>query len=70
MVHPPAAGAARPPVNDHTTDAGRGRLVVLIPEVVGVRGGGFEWEVRLVAAVAARALLDVPERDSAPWPPA
>ncbi len=59
-THPLLAQLARS-VNDHTTDAGRGRLVVLIPEVVGVRGDGFEWEVRLVAAVAARALLDVPE---------
>lgn len=59
-THPLLAQLARL-VNDHTTDAGRADLVVMIPEVIGVRGQGVEWEVALVAAVAAQAVYDVPE---------
>ena len=33
----------------------------MIPEVVGVHGHGLQWEVALVAAVAAQAVYDVPE---------
>jgi hypothetical protein len=59
-THPLLAQLARL-VNDHTSDAGRAALVVLIPEVIGVQGGGLEWEVELVAAVAGRVVRDVPE---------
>jgi len=59
-THPLLAQLARL-VNDHTTDAGRAALVVMIPEVIGVRGDGFEWELGLVAAVAVHAVYDVPE---------
>src|SRR6478609_1144018 len=59
-THPLLAQLARL-VNDHTSDAGRADLVVMIPEVIGVRGRGLEWEVALVAAVAAQAVYDAPE---------
>jgi hypothetical protein len=59
-THPLLAQLARL-VNDHTSDAGRADLVVMIPEVIGVRGQGIEWEVALVAAVAVQAVYDVPE---------
>jgi hypothetical protein len=59
-THPLLAQLARL-VNDHTSDAGRAELVVMIPEVIGVRGQGLEWEVALVAAVAAQAVYDAPE---------
>ena len=48
-------------VNDYTSDDGRGELAVLIPSVVGLRGGGLAWSVDLTAAVALNALPDVPE---------
>src|SRR6478752_3086782 len=59
-THPLLAGLARL-VNDSISDAGRRELVELIPSVVGIRGGGFAWEVSLVAAVSVEAILDVPE---------
>jgi hypothetical protein len=59
-THPLLAQLARL-VNDHTSDAGRADLVVMIPEVIGVRGRGLEWEVALVAAVAVQAVYDAPE---------
>lgn len=59
-THPLLAQLARL-VNDHTSDAGRARLVPMIPEVVGVHGRGLDWEVALVAAVACRAVPYVPE---------
>jgi hypothetical protein len=59
-THPLLSQLARL-VNDHTSDAGRARLVPLIPEVIGVRGAGFEWEVGLVAAVASQAVYDAPQ---------
>src|SRR6478609_6669614 len=59
-THPLLAQLARL-VNDHTSDAGRGRLVPMIPEVIGVHGDGFAWEASLVAAVGCRAVYDVPE---------
>ena len=61
-THPLLSQLARL-VNDHTSDAGRAELVVMIPEVVGVRGGGLEWEVALVASVASQAVYDAPERE-------
>ena len=59
-THPLVAQLARL-VNDHTTDAGRARLVPMIPEVIGVHGVGFEWEVGVVAAVGCRAVYDAPQ---------
>lgn len=59
-THPLLAQLARL-VNDHTSDQGRAGLVVLIPEVIGLRGQGIEWEVGVVSAVAGRAIRDVPE---------
>jgi hypothetical protein len=48
-------------VNDHSTDANRSELAVMIPSVIGVHGTGLAWEVQLVAAVAGEAIPDVPE---------
>lgn len=59
-THPLLAQLARL-VNDHTSDARRGDLVVLIPDVVGVHGHGVDWEATVTAAVACRALPHVPE---------
>jgi hypothetical protein len=59
-THPLLAQLARL-VNDHTSDGRRGELVVLIPDVVGVRGHGVDWEAALTAAVACRALPHVAE---------
>jgi hypothetical protein len=58
-THPVLAHLARM-VNDHTTDRHRGDLVVLIPAVVGLRGGGLPWLIDLTATVALHALPDVP----------
>lgn len=59
-THPLLAHLARL-VNDYTSDDNRGELAVMIPSVVGLRGGGLPWMVDLTAAVALRALPDVPE---------
>jgi hypothetical protein len=48
-------------VNDHTSDARRGDLVTLIPDVVGVHGTGIDWEAAVTAAVACRAVPYVAE---------
>jgi hypothetical protein len=48
-------------VNDHSTDAHRSDLAVLIPSVIGVHGTGLAWDVQFVAAVAGNAVPDVPE---------
>lgn len=48
-------------VNDHTTDARRSELAVLIPSVIGVHSTGLGWEVEVTAAVAGEAIPDVPE---------
>ncbi|HEU5037627.1 MAG TPA: hypothetical protein VFT70_11525 [Nocardioides sp.] len=48
-------------VNDHSTDANRSELAVMIPSVIGVHGTGLAWDVQLVAAVAGNAVPDVPE---------
>jgi len=47
-------------VNDHTSDAGRQRLLPLIPSVIGRRGDDGTW-LRLAVAVAASPILEVPE---------
>src|SRR4051812_13313764 len=47
-------------VNDHSTDDGRQELTLLIPSVVGRRGNDRTW-LTVAVAVAARAVLDVPE---------
>jgi hypothetical protein len=59
-THPLLAGLARL-VNDHTSDHNRSELAVLIPSVVGLRGGGLPWVVDLTSAVALQAIPDVPE---------
>lgn len=59
-THPLLAHLARL-VNDYTSDENRGELAVLIPSVVNVRGGDLAWMVDLTAAVALKALPDVPE---------
>jgi hypothetical protein len=59
-THPLLAGLARL-VNDNTSDENRGQLAVLIPSVVGLRGGGLAWMVDLTSAVALQAIPDVPE---------
>jgi len=58
-THPLLGRLARQ-VNDHTTDAGRRALVMLIPSVVGRRGDETTW-LRVSVAVAANTILDVPE---------
>jgi hypothetical protein len=59
-THPLLAHLARL-VNDYTSDDNRSELAVLVPSVVGLRGGDLAWMVDLTAAVALRALPDVPE---------
>jgi hypothetical protein len=59
-THPLLAGLARL-VNDSTSDENRGELAVLIPSVVGLRGGGLGWMVDVTSAVALQAIPDVPE---------
>jgi hypothetical protein len=59
-THPLLAHLARL-VNDYTSDDNRGELAVLVPSVVGLRGGDLAWMVDLTAAVALCALPDVPE---------
>ncbi len=58
-THPLLAQLARH-VNDHTTDAGRQELTLLIPSVVGRQGNDRTW-LTVAVAVAARAILVVPE---------
>jgi hypothetical protein len=58
-THPLLAQLARL-VNDHTSDAGRQGLTLLIPSVVGRRGNDRSW-LTVAVAVAASAVLDVPE---------
>jgi hypothetical protein len=59
-THPLLADLARL-VNDNTSDQNRGELAVMIPSVVGLRGGGLAWEVDFTSAVALHAIADVPE---------
>lgn len=59
-THPLLAGLARL-VNDNTSDENRGKLAVLIPSVVGLRGGGLAWVGGVTSAVALRAISNVPE---------
>lgn len=59
-THPLLAGLARL-VNDNTSDERRSELAVLIPSVVGLRGEGLDWTVRVTAAVALQAIPHVPE---------
>jgi hypothetical protein len=59
-THPLLAQTARM-VNDATTDGERNRLALLIPDVVGVTGGGLRWAVGFTSAVAIHALPDAPE---------
>jgi hypothetical protein len=58
-THPSLAQLARL-VNDHTSDADRQQLALIIPSVVGRRGNDASW-LTVAVAVAASAILDVPE---------
>ena len=58
-THPLLAYLARL-VNDHTSDDGRQELAPLIPSVVCRRGNDRTW-LTVAVAVAAKAILDVPE---------
>jgi hypothetical protein len=58
-THPSLAQLARH-VNDSTTDSGRQELALLIPSVVGRCGDDRTW-LTVSVAVAARAILEVPE---------
>jgi hypothetical protein len=58
-THPLLAHLARL-VNDRTSDAGRQRLVTLVPSLVDRRGDVHSW-LRVPVAVAAATILDVPE---------
>jgi len=59
-VHPPLLGQLARRVNDCTSDAGRQQLLPLIPSVVGRRGDD-RTSLTVAVAVAASAILDVPE---------
>ena len=67
-THPLLAQLARL-VNDHTSDPGRAGLVVLIPEVIGLRGHGIEWEVAWSRPWRAGRSATCPRRRSVPSPP-
>jgi hypothetical protein len=58
-THPLLAELARQ-VNDHTSDGERQQLTLLIPSVVGRRGNDRTW-LEVAVAIAATAILDVPE---------
>ncbi|MDQ4052431.1 MAG: hypothetical protein M3237_06990 [Actinomycetota bacterium] len=59
-THPLLASLARL-VNDNTSDDHRSELAVMIPSVVGLRGGDLAWTVGVTSAVALQAIPDVPE---------
>ena len=59
-THPLLAGVARD-INDHTSDAGRYRLVPLIPSVVGLNGDDPRVDVGIAARCALVALPVVAE---------
>ena len=59
-THPLLGDLARL-VNDNTSDQNRGELAVLIPSVIGLRGGSVGWMVELTSAVALHAIPNVPE---------
>src|SRR6516225_9592499 len=56
-THPLLAALARD-VNDYTSDAGRPRLVGLIPSVIGLTGDDLHSDAR-IALVSARTALPV-----------
>jgi hypothetical protein len=56
-THPLLAALARD-VNDYTSDAGRARLVKLVPSVIGLIGGDLRLDAR-IALVCARMALPV-----------
>ncbi len=59
-THSLLAGVARD-INDHTSDAGRSRLVPLIPTVIGLNGDDPRVDVGIAARCAAVALPVVAE---------
>jgi hypothetical protein len=54
-THPLLAAVARD-VNDYTSDAGRGRLAVLIPSVIGLTGDDLHLDARIALDCARMAL--------------
>jgi hypothetical protein len=54
-THPLLAAAARH-VNDYTSDAGRGRLAVLIPSVIGLTGDDLHIDAQIALGSARLAL--------------
>src|SRR5262249_62418615 len=54
-THPLLAAVARD-VNDYTSDAGRGRLAVLIPSVIGLTGDDLHLDARIALDCARTAL--------------
>ena len=54
-THPLLAAVARD-VNDYTSDAGRGRLAVLIPSVIGLTGDDLRLDARIALECARMAL--------------
>lgn len=59
-THPLLAMLARA-VNDLTSDAGRPRLAVLVPSVIGVSSDDPRWDVQIALDAAVTALPDAPE---------
>jgi hypothetical protein len=59
-THPLLAAVARH-VNDHTSDAGRGRLADLIPSVIGLTGDDLHIDARIALRSAITALPVVAE---------
>lgn len=59
-THPLLAGVARQ-INDHTSDAARSRLAVMVPAVIGLTGDDPRVDVGIVARCAAAALPVVAE---------
>lgn len=60
-THPLLAGVARA-VNDHISDAGRSRLVTLIPSVIGLNGNDPRVDAGIAIRCAATALPVVAEQ--------
>lgn len=59
-THPLLGELARM-VNDASSDDHRSELAVLVPSVVGLRGGGIRWTVGFTSAVAAHAVTRAAE---------
>lgn len=64
-THPLLSRLARA-VNDTTSDAGRGGLVPLLPDLVGLTGPDPRWDLEITLAVATHVLPLVPPYDQRP----